>query len=272
MKKICSVVLMAFSLAVAAEEYVSPVTGQAFDPAGKFTLEQIKARDERVLKKTGGFLTQKAQGPLTLFVDAREKGTLTLDQVQRLFKKGANLDSILDKCPRGDVAPLVFAQKKMAEHKALMTLMIVEKCPDLPALSVYPEERIGLVNADKLRVGNDSTVFELRVAKEVWRALGFVGGIGFSAQENDMMQPYYTLKELDGNIHAYIQPMNMAKLGKFLKRFNVKKEARVPYSFAVQQGWAPAPTNDYQKAIWEKVHQLPSEPIKIKPEAQKVKD
>ena len=101
------------------------------------------------------------------------------------------------------------------------------------------------------------------------RAMGFISGVGFSQYENDMMQPYYTLKELDGNIHAYIQPMNMAKMGKFWKRFGVKKEARIPYLVAVQEGWAPAPTNDVQKAIWDKVHALPTEPIKIKPEEKK---
>ena len=47
------------------------------------------------------------------------------------------------------------------------------------------------------------------------------------------------------------------------------REARVPYLVAVQEGWAPQPTNDVQKAIWDKVHALPTEPIKIKPEEKK---
>jgi hypothetical protein len=36
------------------------------------------------------------------------------------------------------------------------------------------------------------------------------------------------------------------------------------YRQACKQGWAPAPTNDVQRAIWNKVHELPSDPIKIK--------
>jgi len=32
---------------------------------------------------------------------------------------------------------------------------------------------------------------------------------------------------------------------------------------ACQEGWAPAPTNDIQKAIWNEVRQLPAKPIKI---------
>ena len=39
------------------------------------------------------------------------------------------------------------------------------------------------------------------------------------------------------------------------------------YSEAVKEGWAPAPTNDYQKAIWDKVRSEkergPTNPIEI---------
>ena len=46
----------------------------------------------------------------------------------------------------------------------------------------------------------------------------------------------------------------------------------VTYGRAVREGWAPAPTNEYQKAIWDKIHAMPTEPIKIKPETKKVAD
>ena len=41
------------------------------------------------------------------------------------------------------------------------------------------------------------------------------------------------------------------------------------YKKACEEGWAPNPTNEFQKAIWDKVHELPTEPIKIKPEEKK---
>ena len=44
---------------------------------------------------------------------------------------------------------------------------------------------------------------------------------------------------------------------------------RSVYRKACEEGWAPAPTNDVQKAIWDKVHAMPTEPIKIKPETKK---
>ena len=254
MKNMFAVAVAIAAMAVyAEEEYISPVTGKPMPKDAKYTLEQFKARDERVLKKTGGFLLQKAEGPLAMLIDARAKATATVDEVARLYKLGTHLDINVGKTPRGTADALEFAQTKMASDKPLMLVVVVEKCPKLPTLSVYPEERIGLVNADRLLGGNDPTVPEMRIAKEIWRAMGFIGGVGFSQADNDMMQPYYTLAEIDANTHPYIQPMNMAKMYKFWKRFGVKKEARIPYKVAAQQGWAPPPTNEYQKAAWDEV-------------------
>ena len=258
------------SAAGAEEEYISVVTGKPVPKDGKYTVEQIKARDERVLRKTGGFIHQAAEGPQTLLVDARAKSTLTLDEVARVYKLATHLDAQVRKEARGDATPLAFAKRVMSETKPLMLIMVVDGVPDQPILSIFPEERVGIVNADKLKGGDDSSAPELRVSKETWRAIGFVGGLGFSQADNDIMQPLYSLKELDANRYPFIQPMNMARMQKMWKRFGVKKERRIPYRVAVQEGWAAQPTNEYQKAVWDQVHQLPSEPIKIKPETKKV--
>lgn len=256
----------------AEEEYISLATGKPIPKNSKFTLEQYKARDLRVLKKTGGFIQKAAEGPLAMLLDTREKNRLTIDEVGRVYKLATHLDVLVAKEKRGDKAPLAFAQEKMANDKPLMIIAVVEKCPELPALSVFPEERIGIVNADKLQGGDDPSLPEIRVSKEIWRAIGFVGGIGFSPAENDIMQPYYTLKELDDNRYPFIQPMNMAKMQRMHKRFGVKKARRIPYRVAVMEGWAASPTNKYQKAIWDEIHAMPTEPIKIKPEEKKVKE
>ena len=31
----------------------------------------------------------------------------------------------------------------------------------------------------------------------------------------------------------------------------------------VEEGWSPSPTNDVQRAIWEKVHAIPDKPLTI---------
>ena len=259
MKKSFVSVFAAACAAVAAgqtnETYVDMITGKPWTPESKWTIEQLKARDERVLKKTGGFIVLPAEGPLALLVDARGKERATLDEVARLYTLGTKLEIDVAKEPRGSETPLAAARAKMAAANPLLLVMVVEGEAELPALSVFPEERIGIVNADRLKGdGGDPSAPEMRVSKEVWRAMGFIGGVGFSQAENDMMQPYYTLEEMDANNHPYIQPMNMMKMQYFWKRFGVKKERRIPYRKAVQEGWAQPPTNDYQRAIWDEIH------------------
>ena len=274
MKRLMTIAAVAAALfAAGEEEYISPVTGKPVPKDGKYTVEQIKARDERVLKKTGGFIHQPAEGPLALLVDARAKPTATFDEVARVYKLATHLDAQVAKEARGDTPPLDFAKAKMSSAKPLMLVMVVEGVPGQPILSVFPEERVGIVNADKLKGGDDPSAPEMRVMKETWRAIGFVGGLGFSPAENDIMQPLYSLKELDANRYPFIQPMNMARMYKMWKRFGVKKERRIPYRVAVQEGWAPPPTNELQKAIFEQVkaekERGPTNPITIQPPGAK---
>ena len=249
---ICGIALAA--PAAGAEGYVSPVTGRPFREGDGYTLEQLKARDARVMERTGGFVVREAAGPLAAFVDARERPTATVDEVARLYRLGTRLGCVALREPRGGADPLAFARSVMESRRPLLAVVVVDGGEGgLPALSVFPEERIGIVNADRLRGGDDPSAPEMRVAREVWRAMGFIGGIGFSAQDNDVMRPYYTIEELDANRHPYIQPMNMARMRAMWSRLGVRREERVPYRAACAQGWAPEPTNALQRAIWDEV-------------------
>lgn len=64
-----------------------------------------------------------------------------------------------------------------------------------------------------------------------------------------------------------------AAFAKHLSDFGVKPRKMATYKRACQEGWAPAPTNDIQKAIWEKAkadkERGPVNPIKIPPPNKK---
>ena len=49
----------------------------------------------------------------------------------------------------------------------------------------------------------------------------------------------------------------------YLNACGVTGERWVTYKKACQQGWAPAPTNNIQQAIWNRVHAAPKNPMKI---------
>ena len=42
-----------------------------------------------------------------------------------------------------------------------------------------------------------------------------------------------------------------AVLGNRAEKLGIKPARMTTYRKAVEEGWAPAPTNDFQKAIWE---------------------
>ena len=54
--------------------------------------------------------------------------------------------------------------------------------------------------------------------------------------------------------------------------YGIKTLTIASYRTACHYGWAPAPTNDVQRAIWQKVHEMPAAPLKILPEKTKVKE
>jgi hypothetical protein len=56
-----------------------------------------------------------------------------------------------------------------------------------------------------------------------------------------------------------------------LQALGMASERKVPYVKACKEGWAPAPTNEFQKAIWDKVHSTPKNPMKIEFDPKKGK-
>ncbi|MBR1921832.1 MAG: hypothetical protein IJ829_07530, partial [Kiritimatiellae bacterium] len=134
----------------------------------------------------------------------------------------------------------------------------------LRGLTVCPEERVAVVNAARYADGGDDPLAaEVRVHKELWRALGFVAGIGYAPFANDVRQPVFSTRELDGLEYQVMQPMNFQKMYASLAKLGVTRGRRVPYRLAVQEGWAPPPTNDYQRAVWDDVRAVPKAPMKI---------
>lgn len=231
-----------------------PLLAQEAAPAAAkktFTPEQLKARDERVLKKTGGLLDLKAEGPAVVVVETRAKEGAAPGQFVSVFERLSRINVAKKVVKAEGKAPLAIGRAEIAAGQTALAIVVAEAGADGPALSVYPEERIAVVNADKLAEGVTAPEAEIRVLKEIWRGLGFVGGTGYANFSNDVMQPVFSSKELDANAFQVMQPLTFPKLFQTLERFGVKRARRVPYRVAVRQGWAAAPTNRYQQAVWD---------------------
>lgn len=165
------------------------------------------------------------------------------------------------------------AIKDVIDDKAGIVIAIADDA-NWPALLIAPEEGWATVNVRKLATDNPSPeVLETRLTKEFWRAAAMVLGAANSVMQPCVLCPIRNLADLDACKATVPAPEPLPKLDRGAKSFGIWLARQVTYKRACEEGWAPAPTNDIQKAVWEKVHSIPDQPIKIKfdPAADKPK-
>lgn len=128
--------------------------------------------------------------------------------------------------------------------------------PQKPVMLLAPEDHWGEVNVAKVvdDLKNDKAKEKFlvpRTRKLIIKALSLLCGGGSSQFPGNIMNTA-TVRELD-----YIQeqiPVDMVdNYNRYLDRIGVTRRVMMPYLEACVEGWAPAPTNDAQKAIWNEV-------------------
>lgn len=153
-----------------------------------------------------------------------------------------------------------------SEARGAQIALTVIDDPKEPTMLLAPMDRWGKVNL--ARIVDDlpaerakAKFFESRARKLVAHALSILCGGGASDYPSNLMNAA-TVRELDLMLEQIPYDM-LTKYGKYLPQIGVTKEETATYVQACRQGWAHSPTNDRQKLIWEKVHALPKNPMKI---------
>lgn len=138
----------------------------------------------------------------------------------------------------------------------------------LPSILHAPEDRWVMVNVSRLSADNGSkpAFFAARVQKELTRGFLLAGGSQDSNYPNSIMGAKTKPSDLDKHLDCRFPVDIMRRLGPYLSPLGVTPSIKVSYMAACQEGWAAKPTNEVQKAIWNKVHEIPTEPMVIKPE------
>lgn len=148
-----------------------------------------------------------------------------------------------------------------------MTIFVVDD-PALPRVAVAPDDRWGYCNM--AQIFTDKTqFFEARAKKMVARTFAMLCGGMSSSYAISLVGPMPDVKDLDVLPNENIPVDVTIRMNPYLEKFGITPAVLKPYKIACQEGWAPQPTNDVQKAIWDKVHAMPTEPLKIKPETKK---
>lgn len=154
--------------------------------------------------------------------------------------------------------------RKIKEVGGAAGVAVVEASPTAPALLSATEDGWAIVNVSRLSADNPKPeVLATRVRREVLRGFSFAVGGVYGARGDALMQPVREPKDLDSLVREDFAVTMMQTFSLVMPYYGMKPWHERRYDKACEEGWASQPTNDYQKAIWEKVHAIPQKPIKI---------
>ena len=149
--------------------------------------------------------------------------------------------------------------------KANFAVVFVSDSSQPPSV-IVPEEGYAVVNFAKyatgLKLPTDDAKFKRRCAKAALKAFVLLCGGGSSRYPGHVASAQ-SPQALDFT-HDKLPIDIQESVKKYLGAAGVTPMKRTIYQRACQEGWAPAPTNDAQRAIWDKVHAIPDKPMTIK--------
>jgi len=205
-----------------------------------------------VFARTGGFLFPPAAGPCILFLNAQQglssdaiRGTAR--QVQEITHLSCAFTNTLE------TNPITAAAKALIDPNVAVVVVLCQSS-NYPSLLIAPESRWALVNvADLGGAGTSTETQTQRVQKEMWRALGYLMG-GGNSEGVCLLKPIFSSNDLDALKIQTLSPEPFNKIFAMAQKLGMKPLRLTTYKKAVEEGWAPAPTNDFQRAIWQETH------------------
>lgn len=226
-------------------------------------LAALQKRRAAAVQARGGIVSKPVIGNYLRFVSTQQR--VGLDALKKLAKEAnARLDvnyevlaTLAGKCPLEDV------EVAMKQPKSGAVIMLVDD-KKLPMIVAAPENAWAILNV--ARIYDDfppEAVANARLVKELKRALAAAFYTGQSMDEPSLTQPVYSIVDLDSIPATTFHPETQAKILTAARKRNIGYIKMATYDRACAEGWAPEPTNDVQKAIWEKAHQLPTNPLPL---------
>ena len=236
-------------------------------PADEPTAQRHKPSHLEILSRKG----YKVNGGALVKPGSQRGAVAILDQQSRVDRSAfETIRATIEKNQK--IVVRVVAEDKavqpldgMKKANANFVIAVVDDASS-PVMAVAPEERWATVNVARLAAGSGGKELQgeflaSRLRKELLRAFAFLCG-GAGSQFDGNLMSASDVAQLDE--YQEFLPMDMVKRSeKHMARCGVTPLRIATYRQACREGWAPTPTNDVQKAIWQQVHQIPDKPIKI---------
>lgn len=255
MKRLIALTIMlATFAAVAGEDVLAKPVDQLTDAE--------RAERHRILqyKHTGGFITKREPNPgMFAFVNAQNgvAESVFAEDIAEMCRI-CKIDYLFTN--RNECVTLQNAIDALKATRANAALFIVDDATNPATILTAPESRWGIVNIAALKKDSPATdILERRIRREIWRGFSIVAGCYTTETPHCVLAPVASLRDLDNLDGNTFSPEPLTRMEKNLRRFGIKPYYRCSYKAAVKQGWAPSPTNDVQRAIWDAVQKKKSE-------------
>jgi hypothetical protein len=200
------------------------------------------------------FVSRRTPGAAFVIIDARAGAAQDLAPLAANMERFCRITCTVERKPDAKTADgyaLACACLDKQQGKGAVAV-IVDGPADGPGLTVYPEDRAGVINAACYAADADAATAAKRIEKELWRVLAMIAG-GVETEEYCVLKPVLNPADLDSLTASTLSPNVAMRVSANAERFGFGQVEHVPYRVAVVRGWAPAPTNAAQKAIWEQV-------------------
>ena len=220
----------------------------------KDAADKPSAGRERIMAITGGRLAKPGtqRGEVAVVDCQKSADRAWLEESIAYFSKCSRFNVTLSQGEFDVMKPQV---------KGSLSLFVVDDAR-LPSVLAAPDDRWALVNVAKLR-SDKQPFFKARVQKELSRAFAILCGAFATTFPQALPGAVAKVEDLDAFVDPSLPMDVLSRFPGYTKAFGVTPAVITTYRNACLQGWAPPPTNDYQKAIWDKVHAVPAKPMKI---------
>lgn len=255
MKKLMVVIAALAAFNVMAEETAAPSPGNGEKPAAK-KIDRAKLQAALYKRNGGNLKLPGSQKGRVVYVNAQTKAPVDwLKQNAEVFATHAKIQIDVEEGEFSFPSPKIHGQA---------SLYVIDD-PAMPSLLSAPESRWAMVNVAPLAIGagEKPQFFAARVQKELTRGFCLLAGTQTSNYPNSLLGCVTKPADLDLFEDCRLPVDILGRFAPYLEGYGVKPYVLSTYKKACQEGWAPAPTNEVQQAIWDKVHEKPTEPMKI---------
>ena len=219
-----------------------------------------RGRPKGLSKPSGGIVEKAYRGKTIRVVNVTKAVEQDLlNSIALRIRRSAQLpiDVEAGAIPDGESA-MAYARAAAKADGIGATVVVVDD-KGLPIIMSSPDEKWAILNVASFKRDE----LEDRMLKSLWGAVARAVGAGSTGDAGCVLVPFGSVQQLDAIAAAEPSPVAHNALIDTAKMSGINMIFFATYRTACQQGWAPQPTNDVQRTIWNEIHAIPDRPITI---------